>query len=57
MTKRKWLVLLVAALPWVAGCKLEKGIGDGLSSGASTAFSSLIETPVNWWLDQQFGAK
>ena len=56
MTLRKQaplLVCMVSAL-WVAGCDLEKGTRDGLNDGLSSAIAALIETPVNYILDQVF---
>ena len=56
MTLRKQTLLLVcmASVLWTAGCDLEKGVRDGLNDGLSAALASLIETPVNYILDQVF---
>ena len=56
MTLRKDALLLacmVSAL-WVAGCDLEKGARDGMNDGLSAAIAALIETPVNFFLEQVF---
>lgn len=55
MTLRKLALLvgMVSAL-WVTGCDLEKGARDGLNDGLSAAIAALIETPVNYILDQTF---
>lgn len=55
MKRSRWILVLLAALPWAAGCRFERGIGDGLEDGASSAISALLEAPVNYWIDQVFG--
>jgi predicted small secreted protein len=58
MRTRKLVLALLALAAFAAGgCRLERGIGDGLTDGASAAVAALIEAPVTWWLDQQFGDK
>lgn len=55
MKKRGWVVILLAALALNSGgCRIEEGIAEGLTDGFSAAVAALIETPVNYWLDQHF---
>jgi len=56
MTLRKHALPLICMLSalWAAGCDVEKGIRDGVNDGVSAAIATLIETPVNYILDQAF---
>jgi len=54
LRKRSLLLVCMASVLWTAGCDLEKGVRDGVNDGLSAALASLIETPVNYVLDQVF---
>lgn len=54
--KRRTPIVLIAtfSMLWVAGCDLEKGISDGVNDGLSASIAALIETPINFFLEQMF---
>ena len=56
MTLRKQALSLVCvvSLLWVSGCDMEKGVRDGMNDGLSAAIAAMIETPINYVLDQVF---
>jgi hypothetical protein len=47
------IVLLVSVLG-AGGCSLEDGAREGISAGVSGALAAIIQTPVNFALDQSF---
>lgn len=56
MKKKCLAALVLAAFGMSAGgCSVEDGVAQGLTDGFSAIVTALIETPVQYWLDQQFG--
>ncbi|MDX9861910.1 MAG: hypothetical protein RBS99_13450 [Rhodospirillales bacterium] len=55
--KKKFLAVLVLATFGISstGCTVEEGVSDGVVEGLARVVTALIETPVQYWLDQQFG--
>ena len=54
LRKQALLIVCMSSVLWACGCDLEKGVRDGVNDGLSGALASLIETPVNYVLDQVF---
>jgi hypothetical protein len=52
--ERIFAAVVLAGLLASGGCSLEEGIRDGVSDGAAGALSAIIQTPINFMLDQAF---
>ena len=50
--------VLLASLAWFSsGCSGEEGLREGVINGLDEAITALITVPVQYFLDQRFGAE
>lgn len=52
LCKRIFTIVLLASGACLSGCTMEEALREGLTDGVSSALSSIIQTPVNYVLEQ-----